>query len=148
MTLKDWLDSSWLIEHETTAEEMASSIALADRDIHDARINKLSEDWQFNIAYNAALQLSTAALTASGYRVNRGSSHHHYAIQSLKYTIAVDTKTIRLFDGFRKKRNVAEYDSVGMISAQEAAEMLKLAVQLRQKLMDWLKKNHPDLLLS
>ena len=146
MTLKDWLNSGWLIQHDTTTEEMAGFLALAERDIRDAQTKELSEDWRFNIAYNAALQLALAALAASGYRVGRGGSHHHYAIQSLSHTLGVEPDILRLFDRFRKKRNIAEYDSVGMISGQEADEMLALAIRLRELLLEWLRAKHPDFL--
>jgi hypothetical protein len=102
-------------------------------------------DWRFNIAYNAALQLAGAALAASGYRIIRSGPHHHRTIQSLLHTIGADNNTVRLFDRFRKKRNVAEYDAVGTISEQEAAEMLELARSLRQQVYDWLHQNHPTL---
>ncbi len=146
MTLKDWLDSGWLTQHETSQEEMAGFLALADRDIHDAQAKELSEDWQFNIAYNAALKLASAALAAAGYRVGRGGSHHHHTIQSLTHTLGLEAETLRLLDRFRKKRNVAEYDKAGMVSRQEAQEMLALAIDLRKRLVRWLGDSHPELL--
>jgi len=50
-------------------------LALADRDIAECRITGLSPDWLLNIAYNAALQASAAALAAAGYRASRVSHH-------------------------------------------------------------------------
>jgi hypothetical protein len=146
MILRDWLTNRWLDEHETNAEEIKNLLALADRDLHDAQATDLSVDWRFNIAYNAALQLAGIALAASGYRIVRSGPHHHRTIQSLLHTIGVDDNTVRLLDRFRKKRNVAEYDAVGTISEQEAAEMLALARSLRQQIYDWLNQNHPILL--
>jgi hypothetical protein len=144
MSLRDWLANRWLDEHVTNAEEIANLLALADRDLHDAQSTELSADWRFNIAYNAALQLAGAALAASGYRVVRSGPHHHRTIQSLAHTIGADDNTVRLLDRFRKKRNVAEYDSVGTISDQEATEILALAQSLRRLVMDWLRDNHPS----
>ncbi len=146
MSLRDWLINRWLDEHETNAEEIENLLALADRDLHDAQATELSVDWRFNIAYNAALQLAGTALAASGYRIVRSGPHHHRTIQSLLHTIGADDNTVRLLDRFRKKRNVAEYDVVGTISEQEAAEMLELARSLRQQIYDWLYQNHPTLL--
>ena len=148
MSLRDWLTNRWLDEHVTNAEEIANLLALADRDLHDAQSMELSVDWRFNIAYNAALQLAGTALAVSGYRVVRGGAHHHRAIQSLVYTIGEDDNTVRLLDRFRKKRNVAEYDAVGTISGQEATEMLTLAESLRQRVLDWLHRKHPALLID
>ena len=148
MSLRDWLANRWLDEHETNAEEIGNLLALADRDLHDAQSAELSVDWRFNIAYNAALQLAGAALAASGYRVVRSGPHHHRTIQSLAHTIGADDNTVLLLDRFRKKRNVAEYDAVGTISNQEATEMLALAQSLRQRVLDWLRGNHPTLLID
>lgn len=145
MTLIDWLHSGWLVQHKTTPDEVAGFLALADRDLRDAETESLSEDWQFNIAYNAALQLATLALAASGYQAARGGSHHHRTIQSLAHTLVLDVETVQLVDRFRKKRNVAEYDSIGMISQHEAREMLALAKQLRVQVFDWLAQQHPEL---
>jgi hypothetical protein len=145
MSLRDWLINRWLDEHETNAEEIEKLLALADRDLHDAQATELSVDWRFNIACNAALQLAGAALAASGYRIVRSGPHHHRTIQSLLHTIGAADNTVRLLDRFRKKRNVAEYDAVGAISEQEAAEMLALARSLRKKIYDWLHQNHPTL---
>jgi hypothetical protein len=146
MSLSDWLANRWLDEHVTNVEEIANLLALADRDLRDARSTELSVDWRFNIAYNAALQLAGTALAASGYRVVRSGPHHHRTIQSLAHTIGVDDNTVRLLDRFRKKRNVAEYDAVGTISDQEATEILALAQSLRRLVMDWLRDNHPSLI--
>ena len=49
-------------------------------------------------------------------------------------------------DKFRKKRNISEYDRIGMISAQEADEMVDLAGKLRQQVQQWLADNYPDLI--
>ena len=49
-------------------------------------------------------------------------------------------------DTCRKKRNIAEYDQIGVVSETEAEELLKYTTMLRQQVYDWLKENHPDLL--
>lgn len=144
MSLKDWLNNHWLEEHQTSSQEIADLLAVADRDLSDCQISKLSADWKMNIAYNAALQLAKAALAASGYRAAR-ESHHYRIIQSLAYTINADTDSITIFDQFRKKRNISGYDCAGMISNQEANEMRNLAIHLREALIKWLHENHPDL---
>ncbi len=117
MSLRDWLNSRWLAEHQTSSQEIADLFAIANRDIADSQIPALSADWKMNIAYNAARQLATIALAASGYRAAR-EAHHYRIIQSLAYTINADAELITLFDQFRKKRNISGYDCAGMISDQ------------------------------
>jgi hypothetical protein len=145
MSLQNWLNNGWLIEHETSSHEVAALLEVADRDLSDCRTSGLSPDWQLNIAYNAALQAATTALAASGYRAVR-KAHHYRVIQSLAHTIKADIGLITLFDQFRKKRNISGYEQSGIVSEQEVKEMVNLASRLRQDVEDWLRKNHPDLL--
>jgi hypothetical protein len=53
---------------------------------------------------------------------------------------------IALFDQSRKKRNINGYDHAGLISDQEAKEMVDLANRLRQEVEEWLHENHMDLM--
>ena len=145
MSLQDWLNNGWIIKHKTSPQEIADLLALADRDLTDCQASGLSTDWQMNIAYNAALQASTAALAACGYRAAR-VSHHYRVIQSLAHTVGADAKLIAQFDQFRKKRNIGGYERAGLVSEQEAHEMLELAEKVRADVEKWIRGNHPELL--
>ena len=145
VTLKNWLKNKWLVEHQTSRQEIQDLLSVSERDMADCRAEGLSPDWRLNIAYNAALQLATAALAAAGYRAARGA-HHYRVIQSLAHTIGADRSLVVQFDQFRKKRNVAGYECAGMTLDQEAKEMLDLAKRLRSNVVEWLKATHPDLL--
>lgn len=145
MSLQNWLNNGWLIEHHTSLQEITALLGVADRDLTDCKTSGLSPDWQLNIAYNAALQMATVALAASGYRAVR-EAHHYRVIQSLAHTIQADTELITLFDQFRKKRNISGYDHAGMVSDQEANEMVDLADRLRLEVEKWLQENHSDLI--
>jgi hypothetical protein len=112
--------------------------------LKDCRTPNLGTDWQFNIAYNGALQLATAALAATGYRAER-ANHNHRVIHSLEFTIGADAAFIRKFDLFRKKRNISDYERAHTISEFEAAEMRELAEDLRAHVHEWLRKHHPRL---
>ncbi|MBM3295224.1 MAG: hypothetical protein FJY82_11980 [Candidatus Aminicenantes bacterium] len=145
MSLNDWLRNAWLVEHKTSPEEIDELLGIADRDMKECQTTGLCQDWRLAIAYNAALQSATAALAASGYRAAR-EGHHYRIIQSLAFTIGADMDLIAKFDGFRKKRNISDYERSGSISVQEAGEMFVLARTLRKAVAQWLKKNHPRLL--
>ena len=142
--MKDWLNNGWLVEHQSSPQEIADLLALADRDLHDCRTPGLSPDWRLNIAYNAALQAATAALAAAGYRAAR-EAHHYRVIQSLTYTIGADNRLVVQLDAFRKKRNISGYDRAGTTSDKEAEEMFALAKQIREDVETWLRANHPEL---
>lgn len=145
MSLRDWLGNGWLTEHKTSPRELRDLFDVTDRDISDCQSPGLSADWKLNIAYNAALQVATAALAAAGYRAGR-EAHHYRAIQSLAHTIEADAGLIVQFDQFRKKRNIGGYERIEAVSAQEAEEMLSLARRLRREVEEWIQEEHPDLL--
>ena len=145
MSLGDWLRNSWRVEHKTSVEEIAALLAIVERDLANAKVAGLSEDWRLNIAYNAALQAATAALSAAGFRAAR-EQHHFRTIQSLALTIGWPTPKVDRFDRFRKKRNIIGYESAGVVSEREAREMHELATALRDDVLVWLGRQHPKLL--
>ena len=145
MSFRDWQRNSWLVEHQTSAEEITALLAIVERDLANAKVAGLSDDWRLNIAYNAALQAATAALAAAGFRAAR-EQHHYRTIQSLALTIGWPALKVDGFDRFRKKRNIIGYASAGVVSEQEAREMHQLAAGLRDDVLAWLGKRHPKLL--
>jgi hypothetical protein len=134
VSLSDWVRNGWLIAHTTSANEVRDLLAVVARDLADSSVPALSPEWRMSIAYNAALQASTAALAAAGYRASR-DSHHFRVIESLA-----------MFDAYRKKRNISGYERVGMVSDADADGMRKLALELRDLVMRWLGEHHPRLL--
>ena len=147
MSLRDWQENSWLVEHMSSPEEIAALLAIVERDLANARVAGLAEDWKLSIAYNAALQAATAALAAAGYRAAR-EQHHYRTIQSLALTIGWPAAKVNRFDRFRKKRNIGGYETAGVVSEQEAREIHELALGLRDDVLAWLRKSHRKLLRS
>jgi len=145
VSLKDWSRSGWLLPHETDREEIQNLLDIADRDLKDSGVSALSNDWRLNIAYNAALQLATAALAVAGFRSTR-ERHHYQTIQSLAHTIGAEPKVVHSLEKFRKKRNVGGYEQAGMASDIEVKEMRSLAAELRAAVEDWIQRTRPDLL--
>jgi hypothetical protein len=147
MSLKDWERNGWLISHRPSASEIRELLGVVDRDLADSAAENLSSDWRMNIAYNAALQAASAALAASGYRASR-DQHHFRVLQSLRETLGIESAAVNTLDAFRKKRNIAGYERVGLVSDADAATMRALAVRLRDEVQKWLEKRHPKLLGS
>lgn len=145
MSLHDWQKNSWLVTHETSTQEITALLAIVARDLANAGLVGLAEDWKLNIAYNAALQAATAALAAAGYRAAR-EQHHYRTIQSLALTINWPAAKVARLDRFRQKRNIGGYETAGLVSEREAREMHDLAASLRDDVLAWLSKNHPKLL--
>ena len=144
MSLRGWQKNSWLVDHESSPEEIAALLAIVERDLASAKVAGLADDWRLSIGYNAALQAATAALAASGFRAVR-EQHHYRTIQSLALTIGWAAAKVDRFDRFRKKRNMIGYETAGVVSEQEAREMHELAVGLRDDVLAWLRKQHPKL---
>lgn len=145
MSLKDWLDSGWLVSHTASAREIVDLLSVVERDLRDCQAEGLSPDWRLNIAYNAALQAATAALAACGYRAAR-EAHHYRVMQSLAFTVGVSSEIVSTLDRFRKKRIIGGYERAGTVSDLEAREMFTLAVRIRQDVERWIHENHPHLL--
>src|SRR3954447_7759870 len=124
MSLNEWFKNGWLRPHTPSASELEDLFAVADRDLHDCTARGLSDDWQFGIAYNAALQMARAALHTAGFEVPKGDSHHFRAIDSLQFTIGADSAIVDQMQVFRKKRSAGVYETAGMISKTDAREMV------------------------
>jgi hypothetical protein len=148
MSLSEWLKNGWVKVHRTSPQEIAGLLALADRDLKDARARGLSDDWRFNIAYNAALQASSAALAASGYAVAKGDSNHFRVIHSLAFTIGSSKDEVDTFDQYRRKRSMSIYDVAGVITENEAKAMHAFAKDLVATVRAWLQAEHPELLVG
>ena len=104
-----------------------------ERDLADARNTSVSADWQFGIAYNAALKLCTILLYASGYRPEKNLAHYR-TLQSLPLILGTDRDDdADYLDACRAKRNTAEYDVAGTVSPSEADELREFAVVLQSE---------------
>jgi hypothetical protein len=70
MSLPQWAKNGWLRPYATNRQQVASLLAIAERDLEDAA-QGISDDWKFGIAYNAALKLCTVLLYCEGYRAEK-----------------------------------------------------------------------------
>ena len=144
-SLKSWLNNGWLVEHETSPQEVSALLQVVERDIEESRTPGLGADWRLAIAYNAALQAATLGLAASGFRASR-EAHHYRVIASLALTIGASPAMVARLDAFRKKRNLGGYERAGQASDGEADEMRELAVELKRAALAFLGKHHKELL--
>lgn len=144
MTLDKLIRNDWVEPHATSPEEIAKLLGVADRNLKDCKAD-ISADMRLYAAHGAVIALAKAALAACGYRAKR-ESNHYILFQSLEDTIGADRDTTDNLDAFRKKRNTTEYDMAGAISGKEADEIVEIASGLRNKVEQWLRSNHPDLL--
>ena len=141
MNLKNLLNQGRLRQHKTSKKEIENLIALARRDIKDAKVEGLSTDRKFACAYNAVLQLATILLYCKGYKPE-GTGHHFTVFQAMKIIMGTDYYTLAdYFDSCRSKRNITDYDYAGTISDLEAKELVEEAEKFLEVTLNWLKKN-------
>ena len=147
MSLRDWAESRWLRSHATSAAEIAGLLRIVERDLADAQ-QRISADWRFGIAYNAALRLCTVLLYAEGYRPERNLQHFR-TIQALGLILGSDMSgDVEYLEVCRKKRNIIEYDTAGTVTDRDATELAAFAVELRDRVLAWLGEHHAELLES
>jgi len=145
MSFQEWQKNGWLRPHKTSRQEIAGLIAVVERDLATSADPKLDGDWRFAIAYNAALQCAALALKAAGYEVPKAGGAHHHTIESLRLTIADDGTIVDPLQAFRAKRGGGIYETTGIASDAEIKELRALAVNVRDRVLDWLSKTHADL---
>lgn len=146
MRLKTLLAKGQLRKHKTSSREIKELLALIERDLKDANQTGLSLDRRFATAYNAALQLATAALYAAGYRT-AGHGHHWTTLHALPEIMGSKAqKRTDYLDACRTKRNVVDYDRTGEISKLEVFEILNEVQKFRSDLLEWLRTHYHHLL--
>lgn len=145
MTLARWSENGWIRPHRATPAQVVELFAIVQRDLADARTGRLSPDWQFGIAYNAALKLCTILLHAEGFRAEKTLAHYR-TLQALALILGPERQAdADYLETCRCKRNTAEYDSAGRISPEEARELVAFTAELRRDVESWLRRTHPDL---
>jgi uncharacterized protein (UPF0332 family) len=146
MSLQIWLKSGWLQAHKTTPEEIRDLLLIVERDLKDASTDALSHDWQYGIAYNAALKLCTILLYAEGYTSGKGQGSHIRPINALPLILGDGRRRdADYLDGCRQKRNKVEYDYIGGASKEDAETLIEFCHELRTAVLAWLKEKHPNL---
>lgn len=146
MTLRDWENNGWLKPHRTSPKEIRDLLRVVDREISDAGQLIISVDAQFTHAYQAALQLCTALLYASGYRASR-EAHHYRTISTMPLILGNERQgDAGYLNACRNKRNDADYRLAGAITETDAKELLEFSIVFRRDVIDWLKANYPKLM--
>jgi hypothetical protein len=147
MSLQNWLQMGYVVEHEATVAEVRSLIGVVDRELADAVVPGLSDEGRFTHAYDAALLLCKLGLHASGFELQkRASGHHSRWINSLEFTLGKEQKeTLIHLSQCSKLRHTSLYDQTGVIQKQDAVDLLETARKLRADVLAWLHSRHPML---
>lgn len=146
MSLANWAAAGWLLPHKTSPQEIRDLWLIVERDLADAATGGISADWQYGIAYNAALKLCAILLHAEGWKPAKGAMAHSRTLNALPLILGPNRQAdADYLDGCRQKRNTVEYDRAGGATKQEAEELIAFGHELRTEVLAWLKRKHPIL---
>lgn len=146
MTLDNLLGIGRLKPHKPSRVEVARLVASAESSLRDARRADLSNGSRLDLAYKAIMQAALAALYANGFRPSTSEpGHQQTTIQTLPKTIGLAADRMAVLDGFRRARNLADYEGTEVEEAK-ARECAEWAAQLIADVRAWLKKNRHELL--
>ena len=131
-----------VLEKEPSSEQEINDLfKIVERDLQDSAKSDLSFDWQFGIAYNAALKLAQILLRHSGYRV-KGQGHHMHTIAMMTKILGPERKNdADYLDTCRRKRNLVEYDCVGGATHEDVVELREFVLEFKKLVIDWYQKN-------
>ncbi|MEJ2426343.1 MAG: hypothetical protein P8101_18195 [Candidatus Thiodiazotropha sp.] len=127
MEALDNLVKTHQLNHELPDQaEFDGMVLAATVKLADVRLEGLSINSQFTLAYGAAHALALAALRWHGYRTDK----RYLVFQCLKHTVQFENAQWRVLDQCHRRRNLAEYEGQLDIDAQLLAELIALADEL------------------
>ncbi len=145
MTLENLSSIGRLKPHKATRRELQRLLAAAEDALADSRRRQNSAATRFDAAYKSLMQCALAALMANGYRPTTNvPGHQQVTIQALPKTIGLDAAAVRVYDGFRRARNLSDYEGEP-VEERKVIECTEAAARLLAKVRAWLAKHRPDL---
>lgn len=145
MTLKNLLGIGRLKQHSPSKKELSRLLQSAARSIADAGREELQPNSRLDLACKGIMQCALVALMASGFRPSTSEpGHQQTTIQSLPKTIGLPAQKLVLYDGFRRARNLGDYEGVE-VETQVVIECVAAAQSLLAEVRAWLRKNHAGL---
>ncbi len=143
MTLDNLISIGRLKPHAATRDEIQRLLASAETSLRDARVAQVSNNSRLDLAYKAIMQAALAALLANGVRPSTSEpGHHQTTIQTLPKSIGMAPETVIVLDGFRRARNVADYEGYDVEDAK-ANECVEWAEKVIQEVREWITRNRP-----
>lgn len=142
MNIDNFIKSGVLIRQESSKDEIADLLKIVERDLEDSAQTEISDDWQFGIAYNAALKLANILVRASGYRV-KGQGHHMNTIAMIPLILGEHKNEDRDYlDACRRKRNIVEYDCIGGATSEDVKELREFVKEFQKEVLAWLSNKN------
>lgn len=146
--LQVMLDSRQIEAVPAEDEEVQGMWAKAVRSLRSAGVAGLDPDSVVTLAYQGALQASTAIIRAAGYRV-RGEGHHHHTFAA---AAALDlgelSDAARDLNIIRQRRHEAIYDWETVTRDRDIVALRSAAERLFEHGRHWLLDQRPHLPLA
>ena len=144
MSIDNFIKIGILVKQDSSEAEIADLLKIVERDLDDSAQTEISDDWQFGIAYNAALKLANILVRSSGYRV-KGQGHHMNTIAMISLILGPHKKDESDYlDTCRRKRNIVEYDCVGGTPAEDVRELREFVLEFQKEVLTWLANKNYD----
>ncbi|GAB3382646.1 hypothetical protein NCG89_12550 [Spongiibacter taiwanensis] len=124
--LDNLVKTNQLKKEPADKDEFEGLVASAKRRLQDARLEGLSDEGRFSLAYGAAHSVSVAAMRWHGYR----SDNRYLVFQCLEHTVGLDRVKWRVLDKCHNARNLAEYEGHLEISTQLLRELIDIADEI------------------
>lgn len=141
MSIKNLIDKGVLEKRSSSKSEIDDLLKIVERDLTDSGQTDLSYDWQFGIAYNAALKLCNIIVRASDYRV-KGQGHHLHTIEMIPLLLGKERQAdADYLNSCRRKRNAVEYEYVGCATDNDVCELREFVAEFREEVLGWLKRS-------
>lgn len=112
------------------ANEFARLCAAAERSLADARVQDISLEGRFMMAYGAAHAWCTAALRYHGYR----PQNRFIVFQALPHTLGLGPEVWRVLSHAHNRRNKIEYEGRLDISESFVHDVIKACGQVGEAL--------------
>jgi len=140
------VESGQLKSERSSADEVQGFLAHAAHALDDAAVRGLSASGRFEFGYTAAHALAFAALRAHDLRPAIRPGHRAIVFLTLAQTIDAPAALWSSLNRYHTKRNKSEYGQWVEASEAEARDLLKLATDLRERTMRWLKTHRQGLI--
>jgi hypothetical protein len=139
------LDSRQIEAHPAGDAEVVGMWSKALRSLQSSRILELDVDAAFTLAYQAALQASTAILRAAGYRAHGEGHHHHTFAAVAALDVGALSSAARDLNVIRQKRHGAIYRWEAVTGEDDLARLRSAADRLFEHGRQWLQAERPAL---
>lgn len=125
--------------------QAARQLAGARRDVATAKRLGPSEEWSFNIAYNAMLLAGRAVMFSDGYRPTSGEGGHASVVEFLRLRLRADfSRELDIMDRMRRQRHRITYEGGDIVPESQIADAIATAEKFVAAIEGLLKSHKPQ----